>query len=89
MLAIQVISVGVLNASLVHPREVYKTAVLVGANAIIIVHNHPSGDPTPSGPDWEITSRLVEAGKILGIEVLDHIVVGYQKYWSMKQMGQL
>ena len=87
--AIQIISVGSLNTCLVHPREVYKPVLLASANAAIIVHNHPSGDPNPSPQDIEITRQLTEAGKILGIELIDHIIIGYQKYWSMREMGQL
>ena len=69
-------SIGTLNSSLVHPREVFKAAILANAAAIICVHTHPSGDPSPSPEDMEITRRLVEAGKILGIEVLDHLIIG-------------
>jgi DNA repair protein RadC len=81
-----VTSIGTLNSSLVHPREVFKAAILANAAAIICVHVHPSGDPTPSPEDLEITRRLVEAGKILGIEVLDHVIIG--DYWvSLKERG--
>jgi len=70
------ISVGSLNQSIVHPREVYKTALLSSAAAVIVIHNHPSGDPTPSREDLEITRRLKEAGELLGIRLLDHIIIG-------------
>ncbi len=80
----EIISVGTLNATLVHPREVFRKAIHAGANSIIVVHNHPSGDPMPSNEDIELTKRLVDSGRIIGIEVLDHIVVGNQKYISMK-----
>jgi DNA repair protein RadC len=83
-----VTSIGTLNSSLVHPREVFKPAILANAAAIICVHTHPSGDPTPSPEDMEITRRLVEAGKILGIEVLDHVVIG-SGWVSLKERGIL
>ncbi len=67
---------GTLDASLVHPREVFRAAVADAASAVLLIHNHPSGDPTPSREDREVTRRLQEAGKILGIRVLDHIIVG-------------
>jgi len=71
------------------PREVFKPAILTSSAGIILVHNHPSGDPTPSRQDIEITRRLVEAGKILGIEVLDHVVIGNNEYKSLKALGQI
>ena len=81
------ISRGILNSSLVHPREVFKPAVLHNAAAIICFHNHPSGNPEPSRDDVNITKRLVEAGKIMGIEILDHIIVGDDRYVSLKERG--
>lgn len=81
------ISRGVLNSSLVHPREVFKPAVLHNAAGIICFHNHPSGDTEPSPADIETTKRLVEAGKILGIEVVDHIIVSDDRYVSLKERG--
>lgn len=86
IVGVHTISIGSLNASIVHPREVFKAAMLNNAAAIICIHNHPSGDPEPSREDIETTRRLVEAGKIIGIEVLDHIIIGEQKYLSMKGM---
>lgn len=78
------VSRGSLNASIVHPREVFKRAILQNANTIICLHNHPSGDPTPSTEDISVTERLVEAGKIIGIRVLDHIIVADEnKYCSL------
>jgi DNA repair protein RadC len=71
----EVVSIGILDGSLIHPREVFKAAVTGGAAAIIIAHNHPSGDPAPSQEDREVTRRLRDAGKILGIPVLDHVIV--------------
>ena len=76
IVCIDIISIGSLNQSIVHPRETFKTALLSSAAAIILVHNHPSGDPTPSHEDLSITRRLREAGEILGVKVLDHIIVG-------------
>ena len=73
---LELVSLGTLNASLVHPREVFRLAVMKGIAQTIMAHNHPSGDPEPSRDDLLITKRLVEAGKILGIEVIDHIVIG-------------
>ncbi len=87
IVAVHEISRGTLNASMVHPREVFKPAVLHNAEAIICFHNHPSGEPKPSKEDIETTNRLVEAGKIMGIKVLDHIIVGDDKYTSLKEMG--
>ena len=72
----QIVSIGSLNASIVHPREVFRVAILHGAAAIILGHNHPSGDPTPSSDDMELTRRLVKSGELLGIKVLDHIIIG-------------
>jgi DNA repair protein RadC len=80
------ISHGTVNASLVTPREVFQKALLANAVSIILMHNHPSGDSTPSQQDIEITKRLVEAGKIVGVDVLDHIVVG-DNYVSLKGKG--
>lgn len=87
VLAVEDVFRGSLNASIVHPREVFKKAISRSAAAIIVAHNHPSGDPTPSREDIEVTRRLVEAGKIIGIEVLDHVVFGDGKTVSMKEKG--
>ena len=81
----EIISIGSLNASIVHPREVYQPAIAVSAASLIIAHNHPSGDPTPSEEDLAITRRLIEAGRILGIEMLDHVVVARDAYTSFKE----
>ena len=81
------VSVGSLNSSIVHPREVFSDAIKCGCNSIIFVHNHPSGDPTPSNEDVQTTQRLESAGNILGIKVLDHIVVGDGRYVSFKDKG--
>ena len=71
-----VVTIGTLDASLVHPREVFKPAIIEGASAVVLSHNHPSGDTTPSREDHTVTDRLTEAGKLLGITVLDHIIHG-------------
>lgn len=79
------ISMGSLNASIVHPREVFSEAVKISCSGVIFIHNHPSGDPEPSGEDIETTHRLIEAGNILGIKVLDHIIIGDGRYISLKE----
>jgi len=83
------ISEGTLTSSLVHPREAFNPAIRESAASLILVHNHPSGDPTPSREDEEITRRLVEGGKLLGIGVLDHIIVGQGRYYSFADEGRL
>lgn len=83
----EVISLGTLNANLVHPREVFQPAIEFSAAAIIVAHNHPSGDPEPSEDDLKITKRLVAAGKIMGLEILDHLIIGKNKYVSLKGRG--
>lgn len=85
----ELVSVGSLNASLVHPREVFKVAITRSAAALILVHNHPSGDPHPSAEDLEVTRRLVQAGQLLGIEVLDHLIIGGCKYVSLREKNCL
>lgn len=87
--AINVCHVGSLNASLVHPREVMKVAILSNSASIIVGHNHPSQDPTPSREDIEVTKRLVEASKIIGIEMIDHLIVCDEKYVSLKEKGYI
>lgn len=84
-----VISVGCLTSSLVHPRELFKEAVSARAAALILFHNHPSGDPEPSAEDLALTRRLVSAGTLMGIDVLDHLVLGAGRYVSLKQRGAL
>jgi DNA repair protein RadC len=83
------VSVGSLNVSVVHPREVFSFAVRDNTSALILLHNHPSGDPAPSREDRECTKRLVHSGKILGIRVLDHIVIGHDDYYSFADAGQM
>lgn len=87
VLAVEDISVGSLNSSIVHPREVFKGPIRRSSAAIILIHNHPSGDPSPSREDIEVTRRLYEAGKLLGIDVLDHIIIGDGIYTSLKEKG--
>jgi DNA repair protein RadC len=87
IIGISTISIGTLNASLVHPREVFKDAIVHSAASVVLAHNHPSGDPEPSEDDLKITKKLVESGKILGIEVLDHIIIGKNDYYSFKAKG--
>jgi DNA repair protein RadC len=85
----QTIFIGSLNASIVHPREVYKEAIRRSAASIICIHNHPSGDPAPSREDIEVTKRLAESGKIIGIDLLDHLIIGENKFVSLKEKGYL
>ena len=79
------VSVGTLNSSLVHPREVFKTAILSNSNQIMLAHNHPSGISAPSSEDKAMTSRIKDAGVILGIELIDHIIIGSNEYFSFKE----
>lgn len=81
------VSVGTMNQSLVHPREVFHAAVSVSAAAMVLIHNHPSGDPEPSSQDFDITKRLVQAAEIIGINVLDHIIIGVESYYSFVDEG--
>jgi DNA repair protein RadC len=83
------VSEGSLTASLVHPREVYNPVIRESAAAVIFVHNHPSGDPAPSPEDIEITRRLKEVGQVMGVRVLDHVVIGSDRYFSFSDKGML
>lgn len=83
----EIISIGSLDASIVHPREVFKLAIRRSAASILCLHNHPSGDPTPSREDISVTKRLSEAGKLLGIEVLDHLIIGEHRFISLKEQS--
>lgn len=87
IMTIETVSVGGLDSTIIHPRELFKNPLRRSAAAVILCHNHPSGDPTPSQEDTSITLRLSEAGKILGIQVLDHIIIGNETYVSMKEKG--
>lgn len=87
VLAIRNLSVGILNSCIVHPREVFREAASLNAAAIILVHNHPSGDPTPSPEDIALTRRMAEAGRLMDLPVLDHLIIGDGKYVSLKEKG--
>lgn len=87
ILAAETVSIGSLNASLVHPREVFKPAVAMSAAAVIVAHNHPSGDASPSGDDLDLTARLDRCGDLLGIAILDHLVVGDGEIISIREYG--
>jgi len=89
IITVEDISIGSLNSSLVHPREVFVRAIRKSSSSIILLHNHPSGNPEPSAEDIKITKRLIEAGKIIGIEVLDHIIIGDGKYISLKEISAI
>ncbi|WP_127529715.1 RadC family protein [Paenibacillus kobensis] len=89
VVARETLSVGTLNASLVHPREVFREAIKRSSASIICAHNHPSGDPAPSPEDITLTQRLREAGTLIGIEVLDHLIIGDGKFVSLKERGLL
>ncbi|OME28907.1 DNA repair protein RadC [Paenibacillus odorifer] len=81
--------IGTLNASVVHPRECFKTAILSNAASIIVAHNHPSGNTTPSPEDLSVTKRLKEAGELLGVELLDHLIIAGNDFCSLKESGYL
>ncbi len=83
-----IISVGALDSTVVHPRDVFREAMRAGAVAIVVFHNHPSGDPAPSDDDVALTDRLVEAGELMGIEVLDHVVLGDGQFCSVRELGR-
>ncbi|ULO08978.1 DNA repair protein RadC [Paenibacillus sp. 19GGS1-52] len=85
----EVISIGSLNAAIVHPREVFHAAIRRCSASLICAHNHPSGDPEPSIEDVNLTKRLIAAGEIIGIEVLDHIIIGGNRFYSLKEHGLL
>jgi len=89
IVCMDLVSIGSLNQSIVHPREVFKTALLSNAAALILIHQHPTGDPTPSSEDIAITRRLKEAGEIIGLKILDHVIVGDGEYLSFVERGLL
>jgi DNA repair protein RadC len=89
VIGINTVSIGSLTLSIVHPREVFKPLILMNASAVILAHNHPSGDPTPSPEDRALTRRLKEGGELLGITVLDHVVLGEDRYYSFADHGAL
>jgi DNA repair protein RadC len=81
------VSIGTLDTILVHPREVFRLALITSAASVVLMHNHPSGDPTPSEADIKVTRDLIRAGQLLKIEVVDHIVIGTSKYASLRELG--
>jgi DNA repair protein RadC len=83
----QLVTIGTMDTLLVHPREVFRVAVVSSASAVILMHNHPSGDPTPSGADITVTRELIRAGQLIKIEVLDHIVMGNPSHCSLRELG--
>lgn len=89
VLDVALVAIGTLNATLVHPREVFKEAIRQSAAAVLLAHNHPSGDPTPSPEDKALTAQLLAAGEILGIRVMDHLVLGDGRYTSLRERTQL
>jgi DNA repair protein RadC len=89
VIRIKILSVGSLDTTVVHPREVFREAASAAAAAIVLFHNHPSGDPTPSTDDLVLTTRMVNAGDIMGIEVVDHVILADQRYYSMVESGRL
>ena len=89
VLALHEVTRGILNSSLVHPREVFRAAIAYGAAGIIVAHNHPSGDPAPSADDKAVTRQLVASGKVLDIPVYDHVIVAADRYFSFAESGLL
>ena len=89
VLKTSIIAVGTLNSTIVEPRDVFREAIIGGAAAVVVFHNHPSGDPSPSPDDWDLTRRLAATGTLLGIDLMDHLVLGDARYCSFKEMGRL
>lgn len=89
VIGMHLIAIGSMTEATVHPREVFKCAILLNAAALIITHNHPSGDPTPSAEDRQLTTQLAKAGELLGITLLDHVVIGHGRYYSFADQGTL
>lgn len=87
VIGIHIVTIGSLNSSIVHPRDIFQRAILDNAHQIILFHNHPSGDPRPSNDDIGVTRRVAEAGEILGVPLADHIIVGDGRYTSLKEEG--
>ena len=85
----QVVSIGTLDTLLVHAREVFRAAIIAAAHSVVLVHNHPSGDPTPSEADLRVTKELFRAGQLLKLELLDHLVIGHGKHCSLREMSYL
>ena len=89
VIRVRIVSVGSLDSTIVHPREVFREAASVSATAVVLFHNHPSGDPTPSTDDLVLTTRMVSAGKIVGIEAIDHVILADQQCFSLVGAGRL
>jgi len=89
VIRIRIVSVGSLDSTVVHPREVFREAASASASAIVLFHNHPSGDPTPSPDDLVLTTRMVHAGGIMGIDVIDHLILADQRYFSLVEAGRM
>ena len=89
VIRVRIVSVGSLDSTIVHPREVFREAASASAAAVVLFHNHPSGDPTPSPDDLALTTRMVSAGDVMGIEVLDHVILADQRYFSLVESGRL
>jgi DNA repair protein RadC len=89
LIRIKIVAVGSLDTTVVHPREVFREATAASAAAIVLFHNHPSGDPTPSADDLMLTSRMVSAGSVMGIDVVDHVILGDQRYYSLVESGRI
>jgi DNA repair protein RadC len=87
--AYNLVSIGLMDACLIHPREVFRPAILAGAAGVVVAHNHPSGDTTPSAEDIRITRRLIEAGRIIGIKLADHVIIGSTTNYSIKETGTI
>lgn len=89
VIRLKVISIGSIDATVVHPREVFREAAAASAAAIVLFHNHPSGDPTPSPDDLLLTTKMIQAGEVMGIDVVDHLILGDQRYFSLVEAGRL
>ena len=89
VIGINTVSIGTVSASLVHPREVFKPAMLANASSLILAHNHPSGELEPSQQDVELTTRLLEAGRLVGIELVDHLIICEQAHFSLRASGRI
>jgi DNA repair protein RadC len=89
ILRIKIVAIGSIDSTVAHPREVFREAIVASAAAIVLFHNHPSGDPTPSREDLELTDRMLEAGDVMGIHVVDHIILSAHRYFSLQEAGLL